>query len=109
MKQIANQTLTTAFVGSNSIFRKQENLQLLIEYTKGDETSLTLKIGFHEIETDNNSYFILSNESGEKTYTFTATGKYLISIPFELKFSRVFFKADGTPVAPGTVTIFFKE
>lgn len=104
--------LTGAYVaGTIRSFDRQNYLGILVKYTKGDETSLNLKVessgdaGFTygQQTTQTTSGAIVSNALAQ--YDFTVTGNYWIVInPFLADTVKISVKATGgTPT--GTVGV----
>lgn len=105
-------TLTGSYVAGTVFSAKDANyMALLVQYTKGDETQLDLKI---EVSNDDGTtYGQQSSESvasGTSTVSqlarkFTATGNYLIDLePFRGELVKVSVKATGgTPTGTAAV------
>ena len=105
-------TLTASYVAGTVFTMDQDNyLTLIVDYTKGDETSMQLKI---EASFDNSTYaqqVAESTSGGTITVSlaersFSATGKYAIEVqPTRAKFIKVSVKATGgTPTGTAAIT-----
>ena len=99
----SNSQLTSSYVAANEIALDHHNyLGLYVNYTKGTETSMELKV---EVSPDGTNYAQQVTESltGSETtvtahnYTFTASGQYALEIKnLRAKKVRVSVKGSGT-------------
>lgn len=101
-----NQALTASYVVIGGIIAGQARDQIIVmlDYTKGDETDLRMKVDFMSEAATAASRFQEAAASTDanglcsvtlKEYKFTATGKYRIAIPSYGHYFEVSFKATG--------------
>lgn len=108
--------LTSSYAAQGDVVGSmgRDQLTLLVDYTKGDETSMELEIEFSDTSdfTDAYKQTVVETASGESTvykrnFKFTATGKYLVPAALYGQYVRVNAKATGgTPT--GTVGIKYR-
>lgn len=104
-KIVNNVQLSNNYQYSKSLKNLYENslLVLYINYTKGEESSLSLKVGF---SLDDKEFFFENNGS-LKEYIFNETGKFRIALPFSEQFAQLNFKGNGTSIT-GTLSISYR-
>src|SRR5262245_19396771 len=114
----ASATLTGSYVAQTDTLHYSETgdasqLVYLNNYTKGDETSASVKV---EFSADKSTWYqetFSSISSGTDTltlgeHTMSATGKYVLYVPSCMPFTRISCKATGgTPT--GTMAISVQE
>lgn len=98
--------LTDTYQSSKSINNINVNSKLIlyVNYTKGNEDGLLIRVGF--TEDDNDFYHDIENNV-IKEYSITDAGKYRLIIEFPERFSRVYVKGSGAAI-DGSVSVLSK-
>lgn len=101
--------LTGSYAVAGSVYSShgRDQLYLLVDYTKGDETDMRMKVDFMRTntasadryqETAGNTDTSGVTTVSQREYKFTATGKYCVPVAMAGLYFEVSFKATaGTP------------
>ncbi|MBW2097056.1 MAG: hypothetical protein JRI80_19540 [Deltaproteobacteria bacterium] len=116
MKIFDDVLLTSAFAGNEGEFNtlNTQKMALYVEYTKGDETGLEIKLKKMIVDDDTNEYdpSVRDETTGIVTllpnYKFTVSGLYRVEIsgfPKE-NLAKIAAQYYGAAVGPGKLTLY---